>query len=1051
MLKTFITRPVLSTVISIIIVLLGILGLISLPVAQYPDIAPPTVRVSANYTGANAEVVLNSVIVPLEEEINGVEDMTYMTSSATNSGSASINVYFKVGTDPDMAAVNVQNRVSMATSQLPSEVTETGVTVRKRQNSNVLIFALYSDNPAYDQTFLQNYADINIVPLIKRVNGVGSADAFGSKTFSMRIWLKPDVMAVYGISTDDVTDALNEQNVEAAVGKFGEHGGQTFEYIIRYTGKLKSEEEFEKIIVKSDKNGKILRMKDIARIELGALSYASGSIANGKPSVGIAISQTAGSNAREVINLCKKEIEAVAASLPSGIHFTYLVDIDKFLSASIKSVVKTLLEAFLLVFLVIFLFLQDFRSTLIPAISVPVAIIGTFFFLNLFGYSINLITLFALVLAIGIVVDDAIVVVEAIHAKLDQGYRSARKASIDAMNEIAGAIVSITLVMASVFIPVTFIGGSAGVFYEQFGITIAVAIIISAINALTLSPALSALFLKPQKDRKPKKPFLQRFYDGFNVGFKAVSARYLKSVSFLSKRLKLVAAVIVLFTAGFFALMKLTPTGFIPDEDMGTIFVSISLPPASSMERTREITYRVDSIIRTLPGVANTNANIGQNFLAGSGSSYSMVITELEDWDKRPDLSNTDIIQQITQKTADIRNAQIVCIGLPTVTGFGISGGFEFQLQDKAGHTIQEFYQQAQTFLGALNSRPEIRFTSMSFNPNFPQYQLSVDVAKCKDAGVGVDDVLSTMQTYYGAVYASNFNLYGKQYRVMLQADTLYRARIEGLNKIYVKNESGNMAPINEFIHMERVYGPENISRFNLFTSISVNGAPASGYTSSDAITAIREVAATSLPQGYGYEFSGITREEISSGSQAFFVFSLCLIFVYFILCALYESYLLPLAVIFSLPVGLSGSFLFADFYHIDNNIYMQISMIMLIGLLAKNAILIVEFAVARRKQGMGIVEAAIDAAKVRLRPILMTALAFIFGITPLLFSTGAGANGNKSIGASAIGGMLAGTLISIIFIPALFVIFQKLQEKFRKKEEEDESDQKYEMPIRHE
>ncbi len=1041
MLKFFIDRPVFSTVISIIIVTLGILGLISLPITQYPDIAPPTIRVSANYTGADADVVLNSVIVPIEEQINGVEDMTYMTSTATNNGSGSINVYFKVGTDPDMAAVNVQNRVSLASSQLPAEVTQAGVTVRKRQNSNVLIFALYSDNPAYDETFLQNYAQINVVPRIQRVSGVGSADAFGSKTFAMRIWLKPDIMAAYGVTNNEVTTALKEQNLEAAVGKFGENSNQSFQYVIKYTGKLKSTEEFGNIIIRSKGNGQNLYLKDIARIELGARSYSNISKSAGKPTVGVAITQTAGSNAREVINESKKIIKEMAKSFPSGIHYTYLVDVNKFLSASIHNVVETLIEAFILVFIVIFIFLQNFRATLIPAISVPVAIIGTFFFLNLFGYSINMITLFALVLAIGLVVDDAIVVVEAVHAKLDHGYKSARRASIDAMNEIAGAIISITLVMVAVFLPVTFIGGSSGVFYEQFGITIAIAILISAVNALTLSPALSAIFLKPHKEEDEKKNLWGRFKTGFNTSYEILSAKYVHSVKYFLNRKGLVTLIVIAFTAAFFLLMHVTPKGFIPDEDMGTIFVSVSLPPASTMERTYEITSKIDSAIHTIPAVNNTMSNVGRNFIAGSGSSYSMVIVELKNWEDRPDDSSTDVIAEIIKKTSDIKGAEIMCIPSPTVHGFGLSGGFEFQLQDRAGHTINEFYEQAQKFLDKLNQRPEIQFAATSFSPRFPQYQLSVNVPKCKEAGVGVDDVLSAMQTYYGGLYASNFNLYGKQYRVMVQADTLYRANIKGLQKIYIKNSNGAMAPISSFINLKRVYGPENISRFNMFTSISVNGSPNKGYTSSDAIAAIKEVATQTLPQGYGYEFSGITREETTSGSQAVYIFMLCLIFVYFFLSAQYESYLLPLAVIFSLPIGLCGSFLFAELYGIDNNIYMQISLIMLIGLLAKNAILIVEFAIARRRRGMGLLESAIDAAKVRLRPILMTALTFIFGISPLLFSTGAGANGNRAIGASAIGGMIAGTLISILFIPALFIIFQGIQEKISKKEKPEDGD----------
>jgi hydrophobic/amphiphilic exporter-1 (mainly G- bacteria), HAE1 family len=1048
MLKRFIERPVLSTVISVIIVILGILGLISLPIAQYPDIAPPTVLVSASYTGANSDVVLKSVIIPLEEQINGVEGMTYMTSSASNDGSASIRIYFNVGTDPDQAAVDVQNRVSSASSLLPQEVTEAGVTVRKQQNSNLLIFAVYSDNPAYDQTFLQNYATINLIPQLKRVNGVGNATAFGSREYSMRIWLKPDVMAVYGLTPTDVSTALSEQNIEAAPGKFGENGHQSFEYVIKYTGKLKSIEDFENIIIKSTGKGQFLRLKDIARTELGAQSYSSINTVNGKPSIGVAISQTAGSNARDVINDSKKVIEDAAKSFPKGLHYTYMVDVNKFLDASIHKVLETLIEAFLLVFLVVFIFLQNIRSTLIPAISVPVAIIGTFFFLYLFGFSINLLTLFALVLAIGIVVDDAIVVVEAVHAKLDHGYKSARKASIDAMSEISGAIVSITLVMAAVFVPVTFIGGSSGVFYKQFGITLAIAIVLSAVNALTLSPALAALFLKPHSEEHKKKGLSRRFHEGFDAAFEAMTDKYSRSLNILIAKKWIVMIAIILFGSGLYALMKFTPSSFVPSEDMGTIFASISLPPASSMERTTAVADKIDSIAHTIPEVNNTLRIVGQNFIAGSGSSYAMVILELKHWDERKGADNNVIIKKLMQKTADIHEASLMFMSLPTISGFGLSGGFEFQLQDKAGHTIDEFYKQSQAFLAALRQRPEIQYATTAFNPNFPQYELSVNVAKCKEAGIDVDELLSNMQVYYGAYYASNFNLFGKQYRVLIQADTNYRANPEGLNKIYVRNSDSKMAPVTEFITLKRVYGPENISRFNLFTAMSVNGAPKAGYSSGDAIKAIQEVASQTLPQGYGYEFSGITREEMSSGTQSVYVFLLCLIFVYFLLSAQYESYLLPLAVLLSLPIGLSGTFLFTKLFGIDNNIYMQISLIMLVGLLAKNAILIVEYALARRKRGMPLAQAALEGAKARLRPILMTSLAFVFGLTPLMFATGAGANGNRSIGASAVGGMLIGTLLGVFVIPVLFIIFQSLHEKLGRKKTDEENNEQVPLPA---
>jgi HAE1 family hydrophobic/amphiphilic exporter-1 len=1041
MFNRFIERPVLSTVISIIIVMLGILGLIKLPIEQYPDIAPPTVNVSATYAGANAEVVLNSVIIPLEEQINGVEGMTYMRSSATNDGNGSINVYFKVGADPNMAAVDVQNRVSSASGILPAEVTRAGVSVRKQQTSMLLISALYSENPAYDQIFLQNYAEINLIPKLKRVIGVGSAGAFGSMTYSMRIWLKPDVMSVYSLVPNDITSALMDQSIEAAPGKFGEQGDQSFQYVIRYTGKLKTVEEFENVIIKAEDNGHFLRLKDVARVELGALSYNSDLKVNGLQATNIAINQTSGSNAREVIKESLKVLDEASKSFPEGVHYSNMVNANKFLDASIEKIIRTLLEAFLLVFIVVYLFLQDFRSTLIPAISVPVAIVGTFFFLYLFNFSINLLTLFAMLLAIGIVVDDAIVVVEAVHAKLDQGYTSARKASIDAMSEISIAIISITLVMASVFIPVTFISGSSGVFYKQFGITLAIAIIISAVNALTLSPALAAIFLKPKNKEIKKKGGMQQFYTLFNAGFNAGRERYIHYITFLSTKKWIVIAAVILFSGGLFVLMKTTPSGFVPEEDMGTIFVNVSLPPASSMERTTIVVNQIDSIAHTIPEINNVLRMSGQNMMAGSGSSYAMVILELKKWDERKGVSNKDVIEKIIKKTSGIRNAVIMPFSLPTIMGFGVSGGFTFELQDKGGHTIREFYKVSQDFLAALNKRPEIQMAYTTFNPNFPQYLLSVNVSKIKEAGLNVSDIMYAMQSYFGGLYVDNFNQFGKQYRIMIQSDAKYRANEEGLNKIYVRTGNNKMAPITEFITLTKTYGPESISRFNLFTSMSVNGSPNKGFGSGEAMKAIQDMATQTLPMGYGYEFSGISREEQSSGSQAVYVFILSLLFVYFLLSALYESYLLPFAVLLSLPVGLTGTFVFAKIFGVDNNIYMQISLIMLIGLLAKNAILIVEFASTRREHGMSIVKAATEGAKARLRPILMTSLAFIFGIMPLMLATGAGANGNRSIGTSAVGGMLFGTLFGVLVIPILFIIFQTLQEKASgKKDSSDDS-----------
>lgn len=1033
MFKRFIERPVLSTVISILIVVLGILGLQTLPISQYPEIAPPTISVSASYPGANADVMLKSVIVPLEEQINGVENMSYLTSTASNNGAATITINFKLGTNADLAAVNVQNRVARATPLLPQEVTRAGVTVTKRQSSNVLIFSLYSDNPSYDQTFLQNYANINLVPQLKRVNGVGDVTIFSQMDYSMRIWLHPDVMATHGLVPADISAALQEQNIEAAPGQFGELGKQSFQYTIKYKGKLKNEAEFGDIIIRSDNNSQVLRLKDVAKIEMGALSYSSIAEANGKPSVALAIAQTAGSNAQEVIEGSLKALEEVAKNFPTGIKTQNFINANDFLNASIKKVIVTLIEAFILVFIVVFLFLQDWRSTLIPAISVPVAIIGTFFFLSLFGFTINLLTLFALVLAIGIVVDDAIVVVEAVHAKLDEGYQSSRKATLDAMDEITGAIVSITLIMAAVFVPVSFITGSAGVFYKQFGLTLAIAIILSAINALTLSPVLCVLLLKPHDETKhSKKGLLSRFHSGFNVAFKSITNRYKQSISFLIRKWPIAFLVIALFSGLFFMLQKTTPKDFVPNEDLGTIIGDIKLPPSASMERTTEIMRELEKIAREIPEISSFLYVAGRSMMSGAGSNYGMSFTRLKHWDERKnkDQEIKAIIGKLRAKTSNIRDARILFFSPPTLPGFSLTGGFEFQLQDKTGGDILQFSKVSTDFLAALNKRPEIQFASTSFDPNFPQYEITVDIAKAKGAGLSVNNILGTLQGYYGGLYASDFNNFGKQFRVMVQAESQYRANPEGLSKIYVRNAAGTMAPITSFITLKKVYGPPTITRFNLFTSIAINGSPKVGYSSGDAIRAVQEVAAQVLPTGYGYEFSGISKEEISSGSQTGFIFLLVIIFVFFLLAAQYESYILPLAVLLSLPIGLAGAFCFAWLFGVTNNIYVQITLIMLVGLLAKNAILIVEFAVERRRKGMPLRQAAVEGAGARLRPILMTSFALIFGLLPLMFASGAGAIGNRAIGTAAIGGMLIGTVFGVFVIPTLFVVFQAIHEK---------------------
>lgn len=1034
MLRKFIENPVLSTVISVIIVILGLLGLLSLPISQYPEIAPPTVAVTASYQGANADVVMKSVIVPLEEQINGVENMTYMTSTASNNGSATITIFFKQGTDPDQAAVNVQNRVTKATSLLPNEVIKAGITTSKQLSSTAFSFLLYSNDGAYDQKFLDNYLRINIMPQMKRVEGVGEATIYGMQEYSMRIWLKPDVMANNGLIPDDVLAALKEQNIEAAPGKVGENSKQSVQYALKYTGRLNEPAQFENIILRSAKQGGLLRLKDVATVELGALDYTTTLVTQGKVSSGGEVSQSSGSNARELIIACEKILKEASKDFPPGVEYHTFRNANEFLDASIEKVIYTIVEAFILVFIVVFIFLQDFRSTLIPAIAVPVAIIGTFFFLKLFGFTINLLTLFALVLAIGIVVDDAIVVVEAVHAKLDQGAKSAKKATIHAMSEISGAIVSITLIMSAVFVPVTFITGSAGVFYKQFGLTLAVAIVISAVNALTLSPALCAIFLKPHQPDAEHHPkgFLPRFYAGFNTAFEVVTNKYIGSVRFLIRRKWISLLGIATFALIFYSLLKTTPTGFVPNEDGGAIYGDIILPPSATLERTEEITNMVDSIVRSIPEVELSSTLAGMDLINGFGGSYGALFIRLKPWKERKgkDQDVTSIVNQLFARTGHIKGAKVIFFAAPTLQGFGNSNGFEVQLQDKTGGNYQNFSAVIGKFMAALNKRPEIMYATSPFNIGFPELEVNVNVAKCKDAGVGVNTVLNTLQGYFGGVYASDFNKFGKQYRVMMQAHTDYRAKEADINKVFVRTERGMMVPISEFVTLKKTYGPEFINRFNLFTSTTVTGSPNKGYSSGDAIKAIEEVAAQTLTRGYTYEFSGLTKEELSSGSQTFLIFTLCLVFIYFLLSAQYKSYILPFSVLLSLPIGLAGAFIFANLFGVDNNIFLQISLIMLIGLLAKNAILIVEFALLHRLSGRNIVQSAIFGAKARLRPILMTSLAFIFGLVPLMLATGAGAISNKSIGTAAVGGMLIGTLFGIFVIPVLFIIFQSAHEK---------------------
>ena len=1115
-LDRFINRPVLSTVISILIVILGVIGLATLPITQYPDIAPPTVSVRATYTGANAQTVLNSVIAPLEDQINGVENMMYMTSNASNNGSADISIYFKQGTDPDMAAVNVQNRVSMAQGLLPAEVTKVGVTTQKRQTSMLMVFSIYDEKDQYDIEFLENYANINLIPEVKRVNGVGDATVLG-QDYSMRIWLKPDVMAQYKLIPNDIAGALAEQNIEAAPGQFGERGNQSFQYTIRYKGRLQQPEEFENIVIKALENGEVLRMKDIADIELGRLSYNFNNKVNGHKAVSCIVYQMAGTNATQTISDLEKVLDEASETLPSGLKINIAQSANDFLFASIHEVIKTLIEAFILVFIVVYIFLQDMRSTLIPAIAIPVALIATFFVLKLIGFSINLLTLSAMVLAIAIVVDDAIVVVEGVHAKLDQGYKSARTASIDAMSELGGAIISITLVMMSVFVPVSFMGGTAGTFYRQFGLTMAIAIGFSALNALTLSPALCAIFLKPHNSdagikerigvatKEARKIMVARYADSigkmmrpgltllftaiailgmifglfsfenhpvlclvmivisvlalagmttdkfkhsFNASYDSILGKYKKQVlRFIQKKWLsggIVAGSIVLLIV----FMNITPTGMVPNEDTGTIMGVVTLPPGTSQERAMEILDRVDSLVAADPAVESRTVISGFSFIGGQGPSYGSLIIKLKNWEERSTMQNSTVVYATLFMRAQkiIKEAQVLFFAPPMIPGYSASSDIELNMQDKTGGDLSHFFDVVNNYTAALEARPEINSAKTSFNPNFPQYMLDIDAAACKKAGLSPSDILSTMQGYFGGLYASNFNSFGKMYRVMIQAEPDATKNLESLSSIKVRN-GNEMAPITQFVSIKKVYGPDIISRFNLYTSMKVMVAPASGYTSGQALAAIAEVAKENLPTGFAYELGGMAREEAeTSGSTTGLIFILCFVFVYLLLSAQYESYILPLSVLLSVPFGLLGSFLFVSgigslgnipalkmiLGTMSNDIYMQIALIMLMGLLAKNAILIVEFALDRRRMGMSITWAAVLGAAARLRPILMTSLAMIVGLLPLMFASGAGANGNSSLGTGVVGGMLVGTLALLFVVPVFYIIFEYLQERIR-------------------
>ena len=1029
-LETFIKRPVLSTVISILIVILGIIGLIAMPIEQYPNIAPPTISVRATYTGADAQTVLNSVIAPLEESINGVENMTYMTSSATNDGSANITIYFKQGTDADMAAVNVQNRVQQAQNLLPAEVVSVGVTTEKRQTSQVLIYALTSDKGQYSEDFLTNYNAINIAPVIQRVKGVGSCDGFGAKTYSMRIWLDPVKMKEHSLVPSDISGVLAAQNIEAAPGKLGENYNTQFEYVLRYTGRLKSAQEFENMVIYSNPDGTTLKLKDVAKVELGAQMYIVNNLVDGKPAVTNMVTQMSGSNANEIVKDVKAQMEELSKSFPPGMQIVYGMDVTEFLYASIHEVIETLIIAFILVILVVYMFLQDFRSTIIPCIAVPVSLIGTFFFLNLFGFSINLLTLSALVLAIAIVVDDAIVVVEAVHAKLDQGYKSARVASIDAMNEISGAIISITLVMAAVFIPVSFVGGTSGSFYREFGVTMAVSIIISAVNALTLSPALCAIFLKAHDPNK-KMTVIDKFHAAFNVAYDKMLGRYRKLIEFFVKAKAISFGIVIASIVAMVLLMDFTKTGLIPDEDTGTVFATVSLAPGTGKEKTDETMQTIQKMLEANPAVQTSIQIIGYNFIAGQGSNQGTFILKLKPFDERKEayMSSTEVVKKIFAQTAALKDAQVMAFAPPMISGYGASNGLTFSMQDKTGGSVDKFAAQTGKFLAALNQRPEIQYAMTSFNASYPQYQISVDVDKCTRAGTSPKEVLSVLQGYYGGLYSSNFNAYGKLYRVMIQGLPSSRIDENSLNSIYLR-VNGEMAPVSSFITLKKIYGPSNIDRFNLFTSININVSPNAGYSTGDAMNAVKEVAEQTLDSGYGYEYSGLSRSESESSNNTALIFVLCFVFIYLILSAQYESYILPLSVVLSIPFGLMGAFVFTNIFGHANDIYTQIALIMLIGLLAKNAILIVQFALERRQTGMAIKWSAILGASARLRPILMTSLAMIIGLLPLMFASGVGANGNSTLGASAVGGMLIGMVLQVLVVPCLFVVFQWLQEK---------------------
>lgn len=1032
--KLFIDRPILAGCISVLILMLGIIGLTNLPMEQYPDIAPPTVQVSATYTGASAETVQKSVIVPLEESINGVENMMYMTSSATNTGSATINVYFKQGTDPDMATVNVQNRVTKVQGSLPSEVTKIGVTAQKRQSSQLKIMSLYSPDGSYDQNFLSNYLKINIVPRVQRVSGVGEIMVMGND-YAMRIWLKPDVMAQYGLVPSDIITVLGEQNVESPTGTLGEDSENTFQYTLKYRGRYETSEEYGDLVIRALSNGNVLRLKEVADIELGAVSYNFSSEVSGHPGATFTTMQTAGSNANEIITEIDKLAEEIKADLPEGMVLSDMMSTKDFLDASIANVMQTLLEAILLVIIVVYVFLQSIRSTFIPMIAIIVSLVGTFAFLYVAGFSINLLTLFALVLVIGTVVDDAIVVVEAVQAKFDEGYKSPYLATVDAMGGITAAIITTTLVFMAVFIPVSFMGGTTGTFYTQFGLTMAVAVAISAINALTLSPALCALIMTPHMEAQEgeKLSFSSRFHIAFDTAFGRVLGKYKRAVQYFFRRKWMVGVALVIAVVTLFVLLKTTKTGLIPDEDTGTVFVSVTASPGSTLAETKVILDEVENRLEAIPQIQLFAKVGGYNLMGGGQSSAGgTFIVRLKPWSERKGKENSKdaVIGQIFGRTADIKNAQVYAFAPPMIMGYGASNGLEIYVQDRKGEDIATLFEHTRAFIQGLNERPEIQSALTTFDTRFPQYLVEVDAARCKRADISPSDVLDVISCYVGGNYASNINRFSKIYRVMIQARPEDRLDTEALNNMFVRTSNGDMAPVGQFVTLTKTYGPEILSRFNLFNAISVNASAATGYSSGDAINAVAEVAKETLPSGYGYELGGISREEASSGTSIVIIFVICILFIYIILCSLYESLFIPLAVMLSIPFGLAGSFVFANIFGIENNVYMQTGLIMLIGLLAKTAILLTEYASERRRAGMSIAAAALSAATVRLRPILMTALTMIIGLLPLVVATGAGANGNISLGVGTVGGMLIGTIALLFVVPVLFIVFQHIEER---------------------